>query len=392
MTKLAFTTDAKALRAVTAQGARTISKRGQVRALSCLHLDVTKTRLTVSSSDMELAGRTRMKLSGAKPGVALVPAVAFDKMVSTFDGDVTVEADAETRIVVSQGKTRMRLETIPAEDFPVIPQAHGKERTVAVFAPAFQRAYKFVKPHAGKDESRPVLTGVSLEVQDNRLFFAATDSYRLGVTWAEGAALEGALDYVDEDGKKPAQTSDVIVLARGLEEVSRLLKKDLDYVEIRRFAKHLSFQVGDTELVIRLIDGQFPNWRQLQPENMEDWTVVDRPAFVKALQRLTKIGVGRHAPLRATFFVDNETLPIRLVEQDFGEFEDAIPILTPSPPPKRGHTPVEIGWNLGFLLECLESFDTPDISIGTITALRPALIRNSREDEFTLIMPIRLAG
>lgn len=388
MTKLAFTADAKALRALTAQGLRAVSRRGVVAVLQGLVFDVTKTRLTVESTDMELSVRSRMKLDGAKPGRVLVPGKAFDKALSTFTGDVTVEMVEEFRVTLSQGKAKVSFETMVLDDFPTLPQTTGKERTVVVLAPAFQRAFKFVFPHSSKDESRPVLTGVQIEAQPDRLYFAATDSYRMAVTWAEGAALEGSLDYVDEDGKTVQTLSQVIAPTVGLAEVSRLLKNDLDFVEIRRLERHLAYQVGDTEVISRLIDGQFPNWRQLRPENIEDTTVVDREAFVKSLSRITKL-MSTNAPVRAAFFVDKEFLPIEITQQDFGKVEDSIPIITPSP---NSAARMEMGWNADFLLECLESFDTPGISIGTINPLRPALVHGDREDEYTLIMPIRLAG
>lgn len=377
-----FRADAKALRAATQQGLRTRSSRGTVETLGCFLLDAKNGKLTITSTDMQLTGRVVVSVETDKAGTVLVPATRFDKTISTFDGEVTVELEKNVgvdQVVVAQGTTRVTAHTMNVDDFPKVPQPAGKERAVVVLAPAYKRALDFVFPHAGSDESRPVLTGVLFEPTEDKLVLAATDSYRLAVTFADSSHTDKAL------GETPP-----IIPAKALAEVKRLLKSDLDYVEVRRHGdanQYVTFQVGNVTITSRLIDGQFPNWRQLRPEKMDHVTKVDRPAFVKACDRVNKLA-GKYTTLRATF-EKGKDLALKVLEHDVGEIHDTVPVIEST---FKDKNPFEIGWNAAFFKECLQSFDTPDISIGTINALRPALLYNEPDGEFALVMPIRLAS
>jgi DNA polymerase-3 subunit beta len=391
-----FTCDAKALQAVTAQGLRTISTRGQVRVLSGLLLEATKTKLTVTSTDLELGGRVMMKLADGNPGKTVVPGKSFDNALRTFDGQITVEAE-EGQARICQGRTVVSFDTYTVEDFPIVPTVDRKKASrVVVLAPFFKRAAVFATHAASQDQSRPVLQGVLLDVtEEDKLHMVATDSYRMAVTWAEATANLGALVHPSlPDG------SHVIVRASAINEVCRLLKNDLDFVEITAATEtQMSFKVGNVEFLARRIEGQFPNWQQLIPEPQvyEEEMVIEREPFAKSLDRVVKLG-GKHSPVRLGFFrkdgkkTDTKTMVVKHMSQDSHSLTDELPVTPLRSAPKAGRQPLEIGINPQFALEAAKAFDTDNITMCIINPLRPSLFRGERDGESVLVMPIKLAG
>jgi len=376
---LEFTCDAKGLRAFSSQALRSISTRGTVRVLSGVHLKATTKKLVGVTTDMEVAQRITMNVQ-AQPGSVLIPCKQFDTIVSTFDGDVTVK-DMGERVTVSQGKTTVSVEKLHEDDFPVVPAADKKDKAVVVMADHFRPAYKFVRIAASQDQSRPVLTGIQLKVEDGRMRFAATDSYRLAFRWTQAACKEGAWDQ------------EQILPAKPLDETARLLDDSLSFVEIRRADdRWFSFLVGNVEVLGRRIDGQFPSVDQLIPDGWDTKIEVDREPFVKSLTRVLKIG-SPTVPLRLEFFKDgDDELVVKHMQQDSHELVDRVPMQPVGDRPKRGWEAFEYGINPLFAKEAAAAFDTDNITMCMISPLRPLMFRGERDDEGFLVMPIRLAG
>lgn len=386
MSRLSFTMDAKGLRRLTSQALRTVSKHGVVQVLAGVRLSTTKTGLTLVTTDMEKAQRITTKVN-AKPGSVLIPCKQLDTILSTFDGDVTVEDDGE-RVSVKQGNAVVSVEKYVIEDFPTVPNVDAKAKAVVVMADEFRRAYGFVRVATSKDESRPVLTGVLLEPGREQLVMAGTDSYRLAFTWAQAASV-----------KDPWDVEQTIIQASALDEVDRLLDDSLKFVEIRKASDTMfSFSVGDIDVFARRIDGQFPNFRQLVPENYDETFEIERAPLLKTLTRVVKL-TRPNVPVRLRFFekgdngkVATDTVTVQHIVQDSHELTDVVPMRTVGAAPKGGRQTVHYGVNPVFAKDAVAAFSTDDITMRMISPLRPVLFSGDRVDEGFLVMPIRLYG
>ena len=387
MTKIAFTCDLKGLRAVTSQALRTMSSRGVVQVLSGIQLTATKSRLTAVTTDMEVGQRIRMKLTGATPGTALVAAKKLDTLLSTLDdGDVTVKQVSADHVEVSHGTVKVLLESLVAADYPTVPDVDKKAKPVVVMAEPFKRAYEFVRIAASRDQSRPVLTSVCLEPGDDRLFMCATDSYRMAWTWGDATCSEDTL--LDDTGKQR------LVYPSALDEVARLLKDDLSFVEIRPISgtRWLAFTVGDIDVLGRSVEGAFPQWRQLIPDAWEEHMEFDRQTLHKSLSRIVKL-TGTQSLARFGFFqAKGQDDELRLVnrEQDSHELVYTIQVKPLLDAPKSGRKPMELGINATFAKEAVGAFSTDNITMCIINPLRPSMFRADRDDEGFLVMPVRL--
>jgi DNA polymerase-3 subunit beta len=252
-----------------------------------------------------------------------------------------------------------------AEDFPRLPPVDVSMHTTA--APALLGTIEKVARAASRDESRPVLTGILVRFEDDKLTMAATDSYRLAVK--DTALGESGPDL------------DAIIPARALQELSRLAA-GAEVVQLGVHENHVIFGVGDIWLTSRRIDGQFPNFKQLLPETFEIEITTPRLQLLEVVRRAS-VMAQRNAPLRLRF-AEGE-LSISAQTQDVGEAKESLEI------PYAGEA-LEIGFNPEFLRDGLEAVAGDTVQLRLINPLRPGLIAAPDESFWYLIMPIRLAG
>jgi DNA polymerase-3 subunit beta len=197
----------------------------------------------------------------------------------------------------------------------------------------------------------------------------ATDSYRLSVKQTKlEPPLQGELE--------------VNVPARALQELVRIAAgTEADTLSVSRGANQVVFELGDVVLSSRLIDGQFPNYRQLMPESVEHELRLSTAELTEVARRISLLA-QKNAPLRLSF--SEGALTVSAQTPDIGEASEAIPV------PFHGEA-FEIGFNPEFLKDGLESIETEELVLKLISPLRPGLIETPEEGDFVyLIMPIRL--
>jgi DNA polymerase III subunit beta len=220
---------------------------------------------------------------------------------------------------------------------------------------------------ASRDESRPVLTGVLVSFTGGKLVMAATDSYRLAVKETE---LDGS-----------APELEAIVPSRALQELARIANHG-DTVEVGVHENQVLFSTDGAWLTTRRIDGQFPNYRQLLPEQFEHELTLPRTEILEVVRRAS-VMIQRATPLQLRFAEGELTVIARTHE--VGESQESMPVGF------SGET-LEIGFNADFLRDGLESMDGDDVRFKLISPLRPAVLQGESDDFTYLVMPIRLPG
>jgi DNA polymerase-3 subunit beta len=347
---------------------RVASTRSAVQALSGVQIaagDGTELRAT----DMEVALRVPLDATVERTGTVVLPArLLLDVVRQLPHGDVTLELrPSEQDVEVVAGPARFHIRTLRAEDFPPLPEPGG-DQIVSMPAQAFTETIARVARSASRDETRPILTGILASASGQELRMVATDSYRLSV---KETRLETAL----------AEGFEANIPARALEELGRLVRDDVDEISIGVRANQVVFEIGGLVLSSRLIDGQFPNYRQLLPETYEHELTIDRAELLEVVRRISLMA-QKNAPLRLSF-TEGE---VRISAQtpDVGEASEPLPI------PFAGE-PFEIGFNPEFLVAGLESAGADQVVLKLISALRPGLLEAADGSGFLyLIMPIRL--
>jgi DNA polymerase-3 subunit beta len=348
--------------------ARAVSTRTTVLVLGGIQLRAEAGRLHLAATDMELSLRASVDAAVEGEGTVVVPGrLLLDIARSLPDGDVSIEHRPDEAVVVlTSGAANYRLHTYSAEDFPRLPDVdtvplHSVDRD------ALAETVSRVGRSASRDESRPVLTGILVRFEPTKVVMAATDSYRLAVK------------------ETPVDTSlpelEAIIPARALQELTRIAAA-ADDVQLGMHDNHAVFGADGVWLTTRRIDGQFPNYRQLLPEQFEHEVVLPRDEALDVVRRVSLMA-QRNSPLRLRF-ADGE-LTISAITQDVGEAKESLPAPYTA-------DPLEIGFNAEFLRDGLESVTSDTVKFKLISPLRPAVLEGDTDDYVYLIMPIRLAG
>ncbi len=349
---------------------RAASTRSAVQALSGVMITATEASAELLATDMEVGLRVRLPAEVAQPGRAVLPARLLLDVIRALPADnVTLELrPSEQDVELISGGATFHLRTLRAEDFPTLPEPAADTRMMLP-ATAFVETVERVARSASKDETRPVLTGILISATASELRMVATDSYRLSV---KRTTLEHQL----------AGNLEVNVPARALQELARIATQTQ--------STELSASVGQNQVVFeldgvvlssRLIDGQFPNYRQLIPETVEHELRLSTPELTDVVRRISLLA-QKNTPLKLAF-AEGE-LTVSAQAPDVGEASETIPV------PFRGE-PFEIGFNPDFLTVGLESAGADQVVLKLISPLRPGLVESADGSGFLyLIMPIRL--
>jgi DNA polymerase-3 subunit beta len=367
-TGLRITVAKDELAAKLAVVARGVSSRTTVLVLGGIQLRAEGSRLHLAATDMEVSLRASVEAQVSDEGTVVVPGrLLLDIARSLSDGEVSLEHHPdEAVVVVAAGGATYRLHTYSSEDFPRLPEVDmGALHTID--RDALVETVARVGRSASRDESRPVLTGILVRFEPGKIVMAATDSYRLAV---KETPVTGTLPDLE-----------AIIPARALQELARIAT-GADEIQLGMQENHVVFGADGTWLTTRRIDGQFPNYRQLLPEQFEYELPLPREEVLEVVRRVSLMA-QRNSPLRLRF-AEGE-LTVSAITQDVGEARESVPA------PFTGDA-MEIGFNAEFLRDGLESVDSETIKFKLISPLRPAVLEGDADDYVYLIMPIRLAG
>jgi DNA polymerase III subunit beta len=349
---------------------RVASTRSAIQALSGVQFSAANGACELRATDMDVGLRVPLEAEIVRDGVVVLPArLLLDVIRSLPANAVTLELRAaENDVELVSGNATFHIRTLRTEDFPPFPEPEP-DSAVKVPADAFVATALKVAGSASRDETRPVLTGILVSASERELRMVATDSYRLSV---KETTLEAALPSGFE----------VNVPARALQELARVaghVEEEQLRISVRQ--NQILFELDGIILSSRLIDGQFPNYRQLLPETFEHELRLASAELTEVVRRISLLA-QKNAPLRLSFKPGELTISAQT--PDIGEALESVPVSFQG-------DPLEIGFNPEFLRAGLEAIEDGDVVVKLISPLRPGLIESGDDSRFRyLIMPIRL--
>lgn len=335
--------------------------------------------ITLTSTDMGLF--IRREIAGERSVVGeldvLVSHAELAKVAKAFaEREYIVLKHENDKLVCVWGNRKVELPLLRVEDMPDFPVLGGntilEDVNGAYLAHAIERVAKF----SSKDETRPLLTGVYFDREANgELQLVTTDSYRLCIRTLRGL---------------PAWAGGFNIPAKGLVASAKLMRK-VENVTLRAHHSHAIMVWPGTEIAIRLIDGQFPNYRQLLPDTWPHDVVIPMGEMRSACD----LGVQfcrRNAPIR--FYV-NGTVRLSGNTPDGPSFEETLSgalahLNKDLSLEEQRANELEIGWNPEFLREIAQSLEGDTVIVNLISPLRPALFHSEDDSERHLLMPVRL--
>jgi DNA polymerase-3 subunit beta len=367
---LKLTTKREELVAKLSIVSRAVSTRAATQALSGILLTAADGRVTLTATDLDMGMQTTLAAEVAEEGSVLLPGRLLAEVArSLADPSVEIESrEAEHDVEIRSGSSSFHLRVLPAEDFPKLPTVAG-EPVLTIPAAALSESIDLVARAASRDDMRPVLTGVFVAASGSEMTMVATDSYRLAVKRTElETELGGEID--------------ANIPARALRELGRILSSEgVEQVAVSLQTNQAIFEAGSITLTTRLIEGQFPNFRQLLPESYDHDVRLPRPEFLDVTRRVSQMA-QRNAPLRLSFAPGE--LTVAAETPDVGDATETMPAAFEG-------EPLEIGFNPEFLKEGIESVGGDEVLLRLISPLRPGLLQPVEGEDFRyLVMPIRL--
>ncbi|OBB29801.1 DNA polymerase III subunit beta [Mycolicibacterium peregrinum] len=370
--------------------ARNLPTRPTIPVLAGVLLTGTDDGLTISGFDYEVSAEVRVSAEIASPGSVLVSGRLLSDITKALPAK-PVELSVEgTRVALTCGSARFSLPTLAVEDYPALPTL--PEETGVVSSDLFAEAIGQVAVAAGRDDTLPMLTGIRVEISGESVVLAATDRFRLAVrelTWETAATdVEAA----------------VLVPAKTLAEAA---KAGTDGNQV-----HLSLGSGESvgkegllgirsngkRSTTRLLDAEFPKFRQLLPNEHTAVATIGVAELTEAIKRVALVA-DRGAQIRMEF--GDDVLRLSAGADDVGRAEEDLPV-------EFAGDPLTIAFNPTYLTDGLSSLHSDRVTFGFTTPSRPAVLRPTSEDGGTgggsgpfpaaktdyvyLLMPVRLPG
>lgn len=371
--------------------ARSLPSRPPVPVLGCVVLLADDTGLTVSGFDYEVSAQQQIAAEVAEPGQVLVSGRLLADITKALPNKpVDVSLDG-SRVAITCGSAKFSLPTMPVEDYPQLPDVPAVTGTIP--AQVFAEAISQVAVAAGRDDTLPMLTGVRVEIDGKTVVLAATDRFRLAVRELEW------------DPADPSASGAVLVPAKTLSDSARTASSDSGDVKLA-FGSGTSLGgegilgiVGETkQTTTRLLDAEFPKFRQLLPASHTAIATIESAPLIEAIKRVALVA-ERGAQVRMEFR-DGSVL-LTAGGDEAGRAEEELPV-------QFYGEPLTIAFNPTYLQDGLSAIGVATVDFGFTTPSRPAVLRPSTGDEpvadesgafvapdsvFTyLLMPVRLPG
>jgi DNA polymerase-3 subunit beta len=330
--------------------------------------------ITLTATDLDMTVTTRVAADVTKGGGVTLPAKRFAEIVRELGkADVQVAADAE-EISIHSGKSKFKVVGIPTEEFPSLPKS-DRASAFKVEAEQFARMVEKVSFCTSKDETRPSLNGAFWEFTADSMGMTATDGHRLATFSTKGKF-------------KTLAGKNMIVPPKALAHAVRIVSsEDEGKVEVSVHENHVAFFVGDTTINSRLLEGPFPNYRQVIPKDNDKELVVAREELAKAVRRVAVLADALTHQVRLT--LSKKKVELVVSTPDVGEAKEEIPATF-------GGDPMEVGYNANYLLDVLKHMDSEDVRFLLGTAVGAAVVNamDETEDEeyMCLLMPLRLTS
>lgn len=344
---------------------RSVGTRATLPVLGGVLITAEDDGIRLQGTDLEVGAEASVEGAVDGKGRAVLPGRVLGEIARTLPpGTVRIDAEGgQARITC--GSAEFTLRTLPTEDFPSLA---GPTDAPSGTLPAgeFATAVTQVTKAASRDEARPILTGVLIEAEAGKVTLAATDSYRLAIR--------------DVAWKGPKESLRRVVPARALAEAARVAEGQ-DDATLTIGETQVSVQGKERKLTTRLIEGEFPNWRQLVPEDQPNRLAVDRDAFAESVRRVG-ILAQQGTPLR----LELGPTGVRLTAgtQDLGEAADLVE-------GKYEGEPLVIAFNPTYLSDGLQAIEGSEVVLSCRDGLKPAVLRSQDGGSFLyLLMPVRI--
>jgi DNA polymerase III subunit beta len=356
----------KPLQAVTG----IVEKRHTLPILSNVLLDRKQTELQLVATDLEIQVSTRCEAgkSSADQSLTVSARKLQDILRALPEGaDVTLDAQ-NNRLQVKAAKSRFNLQTLPAADFPLLGDSGAPLARVKMPQKMLRELLLLVQFSMAQQDIRYYLNGMLLVLDAEQMRVVATDGHRL--SYASGAIAK-------QDEKR-----EVILPRKAVLELGRLLTDSEDTVEVELYANQVKFRFGSIELTTKVIDGKFPDYNRVIPQNYQKHIEIDRLLLLQALQRAAILSNEKFRGVR--WMLTGNGLRISCTNNEQEEAQEELEL-------EYNGEPLDVGFNITYLLDVLTNVGSQRIHCAFGDASSSMLLTlPDRSDYRYVVMPMRI--
>ncbi len=348
-----------------------------------------KNLISLTAFDLSMGIKTSFSAEVNEGGELALPAKLLTDIISRLpDGEITLDVDEEEPIcTLKYSKGRYQVRGVGTDEFPELPVIELGQK-IKLPISALMAGLKGSLFATSADESKQVLTGVHLIIKSGTLEFAATDGHRLSVV--ENSAQnedenESEIDNIDDEFK-------VTVPAKALRELEKMIsmQPDAKSITLHGDEGQIIFTLGSEEsdkaqiLTCRALDSQYPNYRNLIPNEFEKQVTVDRKELISSLERIAVLTDQKNSLVKFTLDGENQQMFLSVDTQDVGSGKEDLSA-------QISGEDMEIAFNVKYMLEGLKAFPSTEIQLQLNSPSAPAIITPLSGLRMTyLLMPVHI--
>jgi len=368
-----FTCNTKDIAGAVGAASKVVNAHTTVPILSNVLLTAEEGKIAVRATDLELTLQQAFPAEVSEPGSVTVPAKIFSSYLGNLSAGMLELVGTPTRASIKYQRSNYDFHALPPDEYPPLPSAQrGQQFTIA--AKRFRDGVGATIFAASNEEARgAVLMGTLLEVEGDSLTMVATDGYRL-------ARFQTTLESGISGSEK------YIVPSRALAEAARNVggAETVEVTALGAQNNQLAFAAADASIVVRLVDGQYPNYGQVIPAKFDRSIVVSTPALVASLRRAELVAGDRANMVKLA--VSNQILVVTASSDASGNAYEELEV-------EQQGEDLTIAFNARYLVEILNHVDSPRTVLEFLGPLSPAAIRPAEPSEgaqqLYVLMPLR---
>lgn len=352
-----------------------VEKRNAMPILVNVLLEADNGRLRVYATDLEVSLTDDIPVQKDKKGKVAVSARSlFDIVKELSEGPITLTKKENNWLEIKQNKSVFNIVGISADEYPVFP-SYSTEDFMKIDAVTLSDMIEKTIYSVSTDETRYHLNGVYLEIQND----GGKTSYRMVATDGHRLSL---VDRSIDSKTKAAPTQGVIIPRKGLYEIRKLLDSVTGQFEMAIEGSQLIVRHGATVLMVRLIEGKYPNYQQLIPQNLNRHAMVKREVLLSSLKRVSLLSNQKYKGV--TLNLSEGRLEITSNNPELGDAKEEIDV-------RYKGADLKIGFNARYILDVLNSFDDEEVDMELNDQLSPGLMRPHNDPSYTcVVMPMRI--
>jgi DNA polymerase III subunit beta len=344
-----------------------VNPRSTLPILSNVLIEASDGGLQLTTTDLDVGVRGRANADVSVAGTTTLPARKLAGIIRELPhNDVEIEVDGKNTASIRSGSSRFRIIGLDGADFPELPKFEDAKE-FKLDQKALKDGLKKTSYAISTDETRYVLNGIFCTFKDNKMTLVATDGRRL------------AMSDLDLEFPQNFET-EIIIPTKAVNELQRLLQNEGD-VMMSVTDSHVKFQFGDRLLVSKLVEGNYPNFRQVVPSETRYRVALEREVFLGVVSRISLLASEKSNSVKLCFTKDN--IEIMANSPDIGEAQESLAV-------SYNGEDVTIAFNPEFLMAPLRNLNTDEVYLELIDSMSPGVVKNDSSFLYVL-MPMRVS-